>query len=70
MNLKTRQKLIYFMLAIVMYMLFRHWLGPRMGLEGFWLIVGAYVFALVLPSLYLYRLWTAKRDCPLTEESP
>lgn len=69
MKLKKRQKIIYFVSALVMYLLFRHGLGPRLGLEGLWLIVGAYVFALTLPSLYLYRLWTAKRDHPSTEES-
>lgn len=69
MNLKTRQKLIYFVSALVMYMLFRYGLGPRLGLDGLWLIVGAYAFALILPSLYLYRLWIATRDHPSTEES-
>ncbi len=69
MNLKTRQKLIYFVSALVMYMLFLPGLGPRLGLDGVWLIVGAYVFALILPSLYLYLLWTATRDHPSTEES-
>ena len=69
MKLKKRQKIIYFVSALVMYLLFRHGLGPRLGLEGLWLIVGAYVFALILPSLYLYRLWTATRNHPSTEET-
>ena len=69
MKLKKRQKIIYFVSALVMYLLFRHGLGPRLGLEGLWLIVGAYVFALILPSLYLYRLWTANRNHPSTEET-
>lgn len=69
MNLNTRQKLIYFVSALVMYLVFRHGLGPRLGLDGLWLIVGAYVFALILPSLYLYRLWTATRNHPPTEET-
>ena len=69
MKLKKRQKLIYFVSALVMYLVFRHGLGPRLGLDGLWLIVGAYAFALVLPGLYLYRLWTATRDNPSTEET-
>jgi hypothetical protein len=69
MKLKKRQKIIYFVSALVMYLVFRHGLGPRLGLEGLWLIVGAYVFALILPSLYLYRLWTATRNHPSTEET-
>jgi hypothetical protein len=69
MKLKKRQKLIYFVSALVMYLVFRHGLGPRLGLDGLWLIVGAYAFALVLPGLYLYRLWTATRDHPSTEET-
>ena len=60
MTLKSRQKLIYFVLAFVMYLVFRHLLGPRFGLDGFWLTVAAYVFALIFPSIYLYRLWTAQ----------
>lgn len=69
MKLKTRQKIIYFVSALVMYLVFRHGLGPRLGLEGLWLIVGAYVFALILPSLYLYRLWTASRNHPSTQKT-
>lgn len=69
MKLKTRQKIIYFISALVMYLVFRHGLGPRLGLEGLWLIVGAYVFALILPSLYLYRLWTASRNHPSTQKT-
>jgi hypothetical protein len=69
MKLKTRQKTIYFVSALVMYLVFRHGLGPRLGLEGLWLIVGAYVFALILPSLYLYRLWTASRNYPPTQKT-
>ena len=69
MKLKKGQKIIYFVSALVMYLVFRHGLGPRLGLEGLWLIVGAYVFALILPSLYLYRLWTATRNHPSTEET-
>ena len=69
MKLKKRQKLIYFVSALVMYLVFRHGLGPRLGLDGLWLIVGAYAFALILPGLYLYRLWTATRDHPSTEET-
>ena len=59
MTLKSRQRFIYFFSAFAMYLLFRHLLGPRLGLEGLWLVLGAYAFALICPSIYLYRLWRA-----------
>ena len=71
MTLKSRQKLIYFVLAFAMYLLFRHVLGPRFGLDGLWLTVAAYAFALIFPSIYLYRLWTVNRQPePLEEPKP
>ena len=71
MTLKSRQKIIYFLLAFVMYLLFRHLLGPRFGLEGLWLSIASYGFALILPSIYLYRIWTTPRPpTPLEEPSP
>jgi hypothetical protein len=68
MNLKSTHKLIYFVSALVMYLVFRHGLGPRLGLEGAWLMVAAYVFALIIPSVYLYRIWTATRNHPANRE--
>jgi hypothetical protein len=68
MTLKSRQKIVYFSLAFVMYLLFRHLLGPKFGLEGIWLTIAAYVFALIFPSIYLYRLWAASRQPTTTEE--
>jgi hypothetical protein len=70
MTLKTRQRWIYFVLAFAMYFLFRYGLGPRLGLEGLWLAIGAYVFALIFPSMYLYRLWVTAADIPATEDDP
>ena len=69
MTLKSRQKVIYFLLAFVMYLLFRHLLGPRLGLDGWWLTISAYVFALIFPSIYLYRLWAAPAQTTNTEET-
>jgi hypothetical protein len=69
MTLTFRQKTIYFLSALVMYQVFRHGLGPHLGLDGLWLIVGAYVFAVVLPSFYLYRLWAAKRGISSTKDA-
>jgi len=69
MTLKSRQKLIYFLLAFVMYLVFKHLLGPRFGLEGIWLTVISYVFALIFPSVYLYRLWTIKHQSIPAEET-
>ncbi|MFZ9237831.1 MAG: hypothetical protein ACO23B_04140 [Burkholderiaceae bacterium] len=68
MTLKSRQKIIYFSLAFLLYLLFRHLLGPRLGLEGWWLTIGAYVFALIFPSIYLYRLWAVPTQTTNTEE--
>ncbi len=71
MTLKSRQKVIYFAVAFVMYLLFRHLLGPRFGLEGLWLGIASYGFALILPSIYLYRIWaTPQQPTPLEEPSP
>ncbi|NDC08278.1 MAG: hypothetical protein EBZ75_02895 [Oxalobacteraceae bacterium] len=69
MTLKSRQKIIYFLLAFVMYLLFRYLLGPRFGLEGIWLTITSYVFALIFPSIYLYRLWATKRQLISMEET-
>ena len=69
MTLKSRQKIIYFSLAFVLYLLFRHLLGPRLGLGGWWLTISAYVFALIFPSIYLYRLWAAPERNTHTEET-
>lgn len=69
MTLKSRQKLVYFLIAFVMYLVFKHLFGPRLGLEGTWLTITSYVFALIFPSIYLYRLWTAKQQ-PMPMEEP
>ncbi len=69
MTLKSRQKLVYFLIAFVMYLVFKHLLGPRFGLEGIWLTITSYVFALIFPSIYLYRLWTTKQP-PMPMEEP
>jgi O-antigen/teichoic acid export membrane protein len=68
MTLKSRQKLVYFLIAFVMYLVFKHLLGPQFGLEGIWLTITSYVFALIFPSIYLYRLWTTKQQSIPMEE--
>jgi hypothetical protein len=70
MTLKLTNKLIYFASALMMYLLFRYGLGPRVGLEGIWLLVGAYLFALIFPTLYLYLLWTKTRKNRTAKEEP
>lgn len=68
MIIRFRQKLIFFMSAFVLYSLFRYGLGPRVGLEGLWLILSAYGFALVFPCLYLYRLWLVAKKSLAPED--
>lgn len=68
MIIQFRQKLIFFISAFVLHSLFRYWLGPWVGLEGLWLISGAYGFALVFPCLYLYRLWLAAQKSLASED--
>ena len=50
-----REKIIYFSLALVMFMLFRHLLGPLLGLSGLTLTAASYAFAILLATLYLYK---------------
>lgn len=53
--MKRREKIIYFSLALVMYLLFRHGLGPWLGLQGWVLTLASYGFAVLLATLYLYK---------------
>jgi len=52
----TRQeKIFYFSLALVLFMVFRHLLGPLLGLSGFALTAASYAFAILLATGYLYK---------------
>ena len=53
-NLTRRQKIIYFSLALLAWMVFQHGLGPQLGLTGWERRIWAYVFAIILATLYLY----------------
>ena len=50
-----RQKIFYFSLALVLFMVFRHLLGPLLGLSGFALTAASYAFAILLATVYLYK---------------
>ncbi len=50
-----REKIIYFSLALVMFMVFRHLLGPLLGLSDLMLIAASYGFAILLATVYLYK---------------
>ena len=66
-NLTRRQKITYFSLALLAWMVFQHGLGPQLGLKGLERRIWAYVFAIALATLYLYMaVW---RHRPSTEES-
>ena len=51
-----REKMIYFSLALMLFFLFRHFLGPLLGLAGFTLTVASYAFATLAATIYLYRI--------------
>ena len=56
------QKIRYFLFAFFLYVVFRHLLGPKLGLEGWMLTLSAYAFAVSIATGYLYRiLWRASR---------
>jgi len=48
-----REKIFYFSLALVLFMVFRHLLGPLLGLSGFALTASSYAFAILLATVYL-----------------
>ncbi len=50
-----REKITYFSLALFLFLLFRHMLGPLLGLSGTMLTVASYAFALLLATVYLYK---------------
>ena len=50
-----REKIFYFSLALVLFMVFRHLLGPLLGLSGFALTASSYAFAILLAPVYLYK---------------
>ena len=66
-RLTRRQKITYFSLALVAWMLFQHGLGPWLGLTGLERRIWAYVFAIMLATGYLYMaIW---RHRPSIEET-
>jgi Na+/melibiose symporter-like transporter len=60
------QQIRYFLLAFFLYLIFRHWLGPKMNLEGWMLTISSYGFAVVIATLYLY--WILRRAARPPEE--
>lgn len=52
-----KEKIIYFSLSLLLFMVFRHMLGPALGLEGLTLTISAYAFAGVLATIYLYKIF-------------
>jgi uncharacterized membrane protein required for colicin V production len=61
-----REKIVYFGLALVLFMVFRHLLGPLLGLSGFALTAASYAFAILLATVYLYK--TLLRPTRSTED--
>ena len=56
------QKIRYFLFAFFLYVVFRHLLGPKLGLRGWMLTLSAYAFAVSIATGYLYWiLWRASR---------
>ena len=66
-NLTRRQKITYFSLALLAWMVFQHGLGPQLGLTGLERRIGAYVFAILLATVYLYL--AVMRHQPKQEEA-
>jgi hypothetical protein len=67
MSMTTRrEKIIYFSLALILFMLFRHMLGPLLGLSGLMLTAASYAFAILLATVYLYK--TLLRPARLPDE--
>jgi hypothetical protein len=61
-----QQKIRYFLLAFFLYLIFRHVLGPKAGLDGWALTIAAYAFAVVIATGYLY--WALRRASRHQEE--
>lgn len=53
-SLSRRQKIVYFSLAFIALLLFRHLLGPQLGLGDIALVVSSYVFGIGVATAYLY----------------
>jgi Na+/melibiose symporter-like transporter len=60
------QQIRYFLLAFFLYLIFRHWFGPKLNLEGWTLTISSYGFAVLIATVYLY--WTLKRAARPPEE--
>ncbi len=50
-----REKIIYFSLALAAFLLFRHLVGPLLGLSGGILTAVSYALAILLATAYLYK---------------
>ncbi len=50
-----REQLIYFSVALLMFLLFRHLLGPLLGLSGLMLTLASYAVAILIATGYLYK---------------
>lgn len=66
-SLTRRQKITYFSLALLAWMVFQHGLGPWLGLSGLERRIWAYVFAIILATGYLYV--AVRRDRKGSDES-
>lgn len=53
-HLSRRQKWSYFSLALFLWLVFQHGLGPLLGLSGLECRISAYVFSIGLATAYLY----------------
>ncbi len=53
--MKRSIKIRYFCIAFVMYFLFRYLIGPQLGCTDIVLILGSYVFAILVATAYLYK---------------
>lgn len=64
-----REKIIYFSMALVLFMLFRHVLGPLLGLSGGVLTAASYGFAILLATVYLYKTLLRPARSPDEEDA-
>ncbi len=49
-----RDRLAYIGIASITYLLFKHVIGPYVGLEDWTLTIGSYLFAIGIATGYLY----------------
>lgn len=51
-----REKIVYLSLALCLFFIFRHGLGPLLGLSGLALTIASYAFAILMATIYLYLI--------------